>query len=60
MIDIMKQGLGHRTPPTRPRLRSNERPNGAFKRQPLSVRFPVCKFHSIGDVLSLAGVVYSA
>ena len=59
MIDIMKQGLG-RHAPTRPRLRSNERPSGAFERQPLSVRFPVCKFHFIGDVLSLAGVVYSA
>ena len=24
-----------------------------------ALRFPVCKFHSIGDVLSLTGVVYS-
>ena len=25
-----------------------------------AVRFPACKFHSIGGVLSLAGVIYSA
>ncbi len=24
-----------------------------------ALRFPVCKFHSIGDVFSLTGVVYS-